>query len=49
MFRKGRNRNGGGLILFINVGIPSKLVNSFDFKEGSESIVFEFSITNKKW
>ena len=49
MFRKDRNKNGGGLILYINEGIPGKLINSYDFKEGSEIIVFEFSISNKKW
>ena len=27
MFRKDRNKNGGGLILNINEGIPSKLIN----------------------
>ena len=33
MFRKDRNKNGGGLILYINEGIPGKLINSYDFKE----------------
>ena len=49
MFRKDRNKNYGGLILYINEGISGKLINSYDFKEGSETIVFEFSISNKKW
>ena len=49
MFRKDGNKNGGGLILYINEGIPGKLINSYDFKEGSEIIVFEFNISNKKW
>ena len=49
MFRKDRNENCGGFILCINEGIPGKLINSYDFKEGSEIIVFEFSISNKKW
>ena len=49
MFRKDGNKNGGGLILYINEGIPGKSVNSYDFKEGSEIIVFEFNISNKKW
>ena len=48
MFRKDRNKNGGGIILYINDGIPGKLMNSYDFK-GYEIIVFEFSISNKKW
>ena len=45
MFRK----DGGGLILYVNGGIPSKLINSYDYKEGSEIIVFGFSISNKIW
>ena len=49
MYRKDRNKNGGGLLLYVNEGIPGKLINSYDFKEGSEIIVFEFSISNKKW
>ena len=49
MFGKYRNKNGGGLILHINEGIPGKLINSYNFKEGSEIIVFEFGISNKKW
>ena len=48
MFPKYKNKNGGGLILYVNEGIPGKLINSYDFKEGSEIIVFEFSISNKK-
>ena len=48
MFRKDRNKNGGGLILYVNDDIPGKLINSYNFKEGSEIIVFEFSISNKK-
>ena len=49
MFRKDRNKNGGGFILHINEGILGKLINSYDVKEGSEIIVFEFSISNKTW
>ena len=49
MFRKDRNKNGDGLILYINEDIPGILINSYNFKEGSEIIVFEFSISNKKW
>ena len=47
MFQKDRNKNGGGLLLYVNEDIPGKLINSYNFKEGSEIIVFEFSISNK--
>ena len=44
MFPKYKNKNRGGLILYVNEGIPGNLINSYDFKEGSEITVFEFSI-----
>ena len=49
MLQKDRNKNGGGLILCVNEDIPGKLMNPYDFKERSEIIVFEFSISYKKW
>ena len=36
-------------VLYINDGNPGKLINSYDFKEGPEIRVFEFSISKKKW
>ena len=36
-------------VLYINEGIPGKLINSYNLKEGSEIIVLEFSLSNKKW
>ena len=32
MFRKDRNKNAGGLILYVNEDIPGKLINSYNFK-----------------
>ena len=49
MFRKDRNKNGCSLILYVHEDIPGKLINSYDFKEGSEIIVFKLSISDKKW
>ena len=34
MYQKDRNKNGGGLLLYVNEGISGKLINSDDFKEG---------------
>ena len=31
LFRKNRNKNGGGLVFYINQDIPCKMVTSFDF------------------
>ena len=48
MFQKDRNQNGVDLMLYLNEGIPGKLINSYDFTEGYK-IIFEFSISSKKW
>ena len=49
MYRKGRTKAGGGLLLYVNEDIPGKIINSYQFKEKSEIILFEFSVSNKKW
>ena len=49
MFRKDRNKFGGGLILFVKENIPSKVLNTFRFSEECEIISIDFSISNKKW
>ena len=49
MFQKDRNKTGGGIILYVNEGIPGKLINCQEFKEGSKIISFEFIVSNKKW
>ena len=36
-------------VLYINEGIPGKLINSYNLKEGPGIIVLEFSLSNKKW
>ena len=36
-------------MLYVNEVIPGKLIKTYDFKEGSEIIVFEFRISVKKW
>ena len=49
MFRKDRNKFGGGLILFVKENIPCKVLNTFRFSEECEIISIDFSISNKKW
>ena len=49
MYRKDRTTTGGGLLLYINENLPGKIINSDKFKENSEIILFEFSVSNKKW
>ena len=48
MFRKDRNKFGGGLILFVKENIPCKVLNTFRFSEECEIISIDFSISNKK-
>ena len=49
MYRKERTKTGGGLLLYVNENLPGKIINSYKFKENSEIILFEFSVSNKKW
>ena len=40
---------GGELLLYVNENLPGKIINSYNFKENSEIILFEISVSNKKW
>ena len=49
MYHKDRIKTGGGLLLYVNENLPGKIINSYKFKKNFEIIVFEFSVSNKKW
>ena len=49
MYCKDRAKTGGGLLLYENENLPGKIINSYKFKENSEIILFEFSVSNKNW
>ena len=49
MFRKDRNKFGGGLILLVKENIPCKMLNTFRFSEECVINSNDFSILNKKW
>ena len=49
MYSKDRTKTGGGLLLYGNEKLPGKIISSYKFKENSEIILFEFSVSNKKW
>ena len=49
MYYKDKTKNRGGLLLYINENLPGKIINSYKFKENSEIILFEFSVSNKNW
>ena len=40
MYRQGRTKTGGGLLLYVNEDIPGKIINSYQFKENSETILY---------
>ena len=46
---KDRTKNGEELLLYVNENLPGKINNSYKFKENSEIILFEFSVSTKKW
>ena len=45
-YRRDRNRNGGGMLLYIGKDIPSNLLHTDDIVEG---FYLEISIRKKKW
>ena len=49
MYLKNRTKTGGGVLLYVNENLPGKIISSYKFKENSEIILFEFSVSNKKW
>ena len=49
MYLKNRTKTGGGLLFYVNENLPGKIISSYKFKENSEIILFEFSVSNKKW
>ena len=48
MYRKDRTKTGGGLLLYVNQNLRNKIINSYKFKENSEIVLFEFSVSSKK-
>ena len=49
MYCKDRTKTGGELLLYVNENLPGKIISSYNFKENSKTILFEFSVSNKKW
>ena len=47
MYSKDRTKTVGGLFLYVNENLPDKIISSYKFKEISETILFEFSASNK--
>ena len=44
-----RNKNGGGLVFYINQDIPCKMVTSFDFAQNMEVLLIEINLNHSKF
>ena len=44
-----RNRNGGGLLLYIREDIPSKKIANVDFDKDLEAMFIKIKIRKTKW
>ena len=49
LFRRDRNRFSGGLMLYLNEGIPCKFLNNYPIVPNAEIICIEFHQLNRKW
>ena len=49
MYHKDRSKNGGGRLVYVNKNLPDNITSACKFKENSELIVLESSVSNKKW
>ena len=48
-YRLDRNRNGGGVIIYIREDIPSKQINNFKIHDDIENIFIEVNLYKTKW
>ena len=49
MYRRDRNKHGGGVLCYVNENIPCKMVNDEGAPDDCEIILIEFSIKTRKW
>ena len=49
MFRRDRNKHGGGIMFYINENIPCKTVNVEGLPDDCEVTLIELSIKSRKW
>ena len=48
-YRHDRNRNGGGVMIYIREGIPSKVLTQHNFPDDIEGIYLEINLRKTKW
>ena len=49
MFRKDRDRFGGGLMFYVSEQIPSKVLSLESISKDIELILLEFTVKNQRW
>ena len=49
MFRKDRNKSGGGLFFYVNQDLNCKIVNTYNFPTDIEILHLELALTKRKW
>ena len=49
LFRKDRDRFGGGIAFYVNETIPCKTLNTSDIPENIELLLLEISLKSRKW
>ena len=49
MFRKDQNKNGGGLLFYVNQDLNCKTVNTYNFPTDIEILPLELALTKRKW
>ena len=48
MFRKDRNKNGGGLLFYVSQDLNCKIVNTYNFPTDIEILLQELALTKRK-
>ena len=48
-FRFDRDKNGGGLLIYVREGVPAKLKTDFKLPSNIECGIIEISLNKKKW
>ena len=48
-FRRNRNSNGGGILIYVREDIPSKELNEHNFPDDIEGIFVEINFRKSKW
>ena len=49
MFQRDRDRFGGGLMLYVNEQIPSKVFSLKSIPMDTELILLQFTVKNRRW